>query len=122
MLTGAVGWFGVQVAITLFLLVMGALMIPPAGTHRPVRPDPLSHLGSCPVRGRCGDQHGVTEPDRADHRELNPGRGGHRAAQPTHIHPDRLLFNQMTSRAKAFGAISAMGGTVDVRAAEARRR
>jgi hypothetical protein len=31
--------------------------------------------------------------------------GGHRAAQPTHIHPDRLLFNQMTSRANAFGAI-----------------
>ena len=28
----------------------------------------------------------------------------------------------MTSRAKAFGAISAMGGTVDVRAAGARRR
>jgi hypothetical protein len=33
-----------------------------------------------------------------------------------------VLFTQMTSRAKAFGAISAMGGTVDVRAAEARRR
>ena len=57
-------------------------------THRPVRPNPLPHRGSGPVRDRRGGQRGVAEPDRADHRELDPGRGRHRAAHPARLHPD----------------------------------
>src|SRR6478735_1715278 len=79
-------------------------------THRQVRPDPLSHGRTCPVRGRCDHQRIVAEPDRADHRNsILEGVGTALLIPPVYI-LTTLFFTEMTSRARAFGAISAMGG------------
>ena len=51
---------GVQIAITIFLLVMAALMIPGREADRPLRPQTLLHPGSAHLRGGCPDQRHVT--------------------------------------------------------------
>ena len=79
---------GVQVAITLFLLVMAALMIPGGKlTDRYGRTRCLT-AGLALFGVGAVISARVTEPDRADHRQLDPGRGRHRPAHPTRVHPD----------------------------------
>lgn len=45
-----------------------------------------------------------------DHRQLDPRRGGHRAADSAGVRPHHVLSADPTSRARAFGVITWMGG------------
>ena len=103
---------GVQIAITVFLLVMAALMIPGGKlTDRWGRKRCFT-LGLIDLRDR-----------RAAERASRPGLGvlilgqldlrgrRHRPADPARLHPhDDALHATSTSRARAFGVISGMGG------------
>ena len=84
---------GVQVAITLFLLVMAALMIPGGKlTDRWGRK--LLHAGTldlchwgcpqCPLAGTGGPDPG----------ELDPRRGGHRSVDPARLHPHHVALQR----------------------------
>ncbi|MFI0206912.1 MULTISPECIES: MFS transporter [Streptomyces] len=102
---------GVQVAITIFLLVTAALMIPGGkltdkwGRKRCLLAG-LVVYGVGAVISAAAPGLGVLDP-----RELDSGGCGHGAADSSGLHPDQgLLFTDKASRARAFGAIMAMGG------------
>ena len=84
---------GVQVAITIFLLVMAALMIPGGKLTDRYGRSRCFIAGLILYRGRCGGQRAVAGPGRADHRQLDPGRGRHRAADPSRLHPDHPVVH-----------------------------
>ena len=97
---------GVQVAITIFLLVMAALMIPGGKlTDKWGRKRCLRRVWPCSGSGRCSAR--VAEPGRADHRELDPGRGGHRAADPAGVHPDHPAVHRDDQPGRGLSARSA---------------
>ena len=78
---------GVQVAITLFLLVMAALMIPGGKlTDRYGRKRCFTAGWPCTASAPCSAR---SSPGlgRADPRQLDPGGGRHRAADPARLHP-----------------------------------
>ena len=101
---------GIQVAITLFLLVMAALMIPGGKlTDRYGRKRcftvglPCTASAPCSARPRPGS--GVLILGNS----ILEGVGTALLIPPVYI-LTTLLFTEVTSRARAFGAISAMGG------------
>ena len=100
---------GVQIAITL-LLVMAALMILWRQALRQVRPQAMFHRRPRRVRDRCPGQRRLSELGCPHPRQLDPRACRHGAADPAGLHTATLLFTEVSSRARAFGAISALGG------------
>ena len=101
---------GVQIAITIFLLVMAALMIPGGKlTDRYGRKRCFSSACSSTAIGALlsAVSPGLRS---ADPGQLDPRGSRHRPAHPAGLHPRDDALHRVTSRARAFGAISAMGG------------
>ena len=78
---------GVQIAITIFLLVMAALMIPGGKLTDRYGRKRLLHRRSGRLRRRCADERGRPGPGCADHRQLDPRGRRHGAADPARLHP-----------------------------------
>ena len=78
---------GVQVAITIFLLVMAALMIPGGQADRPVGPQAVLHDRPHDLRDRRVDQRGLAGSRRPDPRQLDLRRCRHRPVDPARLHP-----------------------------------
>ena len=101
---------GVQAAITLFLLIMAILMIPVQQADRPLGPQTLLHRRPRALRGWRASERGV-----AGARVLILGNsvlegvGTALLIPPVYI-LTTLHFSDTTSRARAFGVISGLGG------------
>ena len=102
---------GVQTAITLFLLIMAVLMIPCSKLTDRWGRKRCFLLGLVALRDRRPGERGRPEPRRADPRQLDPRGRRHGAADPAGLHPrDAAGSRDLTSRARAFGVISGLGG------------
>ena len=102
---------GVQIAITLFLLVMAALMIPGGKLTDRYGRKRLLHRSdwSCTASARCSARSSPGLGVLIIGNSILEGVGTALLIPPVYI-LTTLLFTELTSRARAFGAISAMGG------------
>ena len=102
---------GVQIAMTIFfLLVMAALMIPGGKLTDKYGRERLFILGLI-VYGVGALMSALSSgPGNPDLGELHPGGHRYGAPDPAGLHPRKLYFTDVTSRARAFGVISAAGG------------
>ena len=78
---------GVQVAITIFLLVMAALMIPGGKLTDRYGRKRLLHRRARRLRRRRPAERGRPRPRRPHPGQLDPGGGRHGAADPARLHP-----------------------------------
>ena len=101
---------GVQTAITIFLLVMAALMIPGGKLTDTLRPQAVLHARPDRLRHRRPAERGLPRPGVLIlGNSILEGVGTALLIPPVYI-LTTLLFTDISSRARAFGAISGLGG------------
>ena len=89
---------GVQIAITIFLLVMAALMIPGGKlTDRYGRKRCFTSGSSCTAIGALLSAV-CPGPRGPDPRQLDPRGGRHRAADPARLHPHHAAVHRRSPR------------------------